>query len=295
MRNANPRRLAGRVAESGLFRRARSLWDANQRDWNLPLSKWQKLTTGVFIILRDYATGRFPPTFEDQQVAYDAEISYSTALPGMTPEEIALNDIRKPFWHGALGRRYITDFTHICRALESCDVVPPQSLLELGCGSGWTAEFLAATGFDVLGTTLSPVEVDTARRRIDSLTRKWPSAHLEYRSAPMESVTDAVADRAPFDCVYVYEALHHAFDWRTAIAQAYDCLRPGGWLLICNEPNILHTCIAYRVARIANIHEIGFGRSALLRALKQSGFRRTRVLRNRCHLFVRHHWIAAQK
>jgi len=65
--------------------------------------------------------------------------------------------------------------------------------------------------------------------------------------------------------------------------------------LICNEPNILHTWVGSRVARVANIHEIGFGRSALLRALKQSGFRRTRVLRNRCHLFVRHHWIAAQK
>jgi 2-polyprenyl-3-methyl-5-hydroxy-6-metoxy-1,4-benzoquinol methylase len=278
-----------------MLRSARGLWNENIQNWNLPLTKRQKLLTGIYIILHDFAEGRFPPTFDDRCKAYDAEIRYSSCLPGLTAEEIAVAELRKPFWRGELGRQFLVNHAHVCEALEDCGVVPPQSLLELGCGGGWSAEFLAAAGYDVLGTTISPVEVGHADKRVASLVAKELAPALEYRVSPMESVAGAVRDRTPFDCAYVIEALHHAFDWREALASVHACLKPGAWFLICNEPNALHTCISYRAARIANIHEIGFRRTELLRAIKRTGFSRVRVLRNRSDFYVRPHWIAAQK
>jgi ubiquinone/menaquinone biosynthesis C-methylase UbiE len=55
----------------------------------------------------------------------------------------------------------------------------------------------------------------------------------------MEEVCAATEHLGPFDAVFVYEALHHAYDWRKACAEAYRCLKPGGWFLLCNEPNLL--------------------------------------------------------
>lgn len=102
------------------------------------------------------------------------------------------------------------------------------------------------------------------------LEAKGLSPAFKFVAAPMESVHKAVATGS-FDAAFVYEALHHAFDWREAIRSAHACLRDGGWFLICNEPNVLHTCISYRVAKLSNTHEIGFRKSALVGELQKTG------------------------
>ena len=126
------------------------------------------------------------------------------------------------------------------------------------------------------------------------LEAKGLSPALKFVAAPMESVHKAVATGS-FDAAFVYEALHHAFDWREAIRSAHACLRDGGWFLICNEPNVLHTCISYRVAKLSNTHEIGFRKSALVGELQKTGFRRVVSVGVKLHCWVRHHWLLAQK
>ena len=68
---------------------------------------------------------------------------------------------------------------------------------------------------------------------------------------PMESVADFLQDKEvlPFDVVFVFEALHHAYDWHQSLKSAFECLKPGGWLIICNEPNLIHTFVSYRIAK----------------------------------------------
>jgi SAM-dependent methyltransferase len=111
----------------------------------------------------------------------------------------------------------------------------------------------------------------------------------------MEEVDEAVRELPPFDAVFVFEALHHAFAWREAIDAAYRCLRPGGWLLLCDEPNWLHIFISYRVARLSNTHEVGFTRGQLTGQMREAGFREIVIARNRFHFLLRAHWLAAQK
>src|SRR5512142_1033407 len=55
------RPLARNLASSWLFRRARSLWQRNQHDVLMPLSRLDKLLVGTYLILRDLGEGRFPP------------------------------------------------------------------------------------------------------------------------------------------------------------------------------------------------------------------------------------------
>ena len=283
------------LAYSPVLKSGRNLWERNQSDWNLPLSKFQKLMVGGHLILKDYADGIFPPTFTDQQKAYDAEIAYRESLPGRALADVRDLEMRKPFWYGSAVKTYMAHFRNLAMAFEKLGVQPPQKLLELGCGTGWMAEFLAQMNFQVLGTSISPSDIEDAQSRKKGLEAKRLDVNLDFRVAPMESVDQAVADQMPFDAVFVFEALHHAYDWRRTIEASFACLKPGGWLLIANEPNRLHTFISYRVGRLSNTHEIGMSGNQLRRQMKAVGFRKVRALRNRLSLFVRPHWIAAQK
>ena len=286
--------MAGALASSAVFRRGRTLFAENSRNWNLPLSKLDKLWTGSWLILDDYCKGVFPPTFPDQQKAYQAEKDYRFSLPGVTSAEVARSCMTKPFWLGLHGRNYLTHFNQLTASLELTEVRPPAKLLELGCGSGWMSEFLATIGYDVCGTTISDDDVADACRRVKSLEAKGLSPALRYIAAPMESVHQKVA-AGSFDAAFVYEALHHAFDWREAVHSAHACLRDGGWLLICNEPNALHTCVSYRVARLSNTHEIGFSKRELKAELEKTGFKKIISTGVTLHCWFRPHWLLAQK
>ena len=111
----------------------------------------------------------------------------------------------------------------------------------------------------------------------------------------MEQVHEATATKGPFDAVFVYEALHHAYDWRVACEQAYKCLKPGGWFLICNEPNLLHTLISYRYSQLSRSPEIGFNKGEVFRFLNESGFRNRTVLAKRFGFYARGFWVAVQR
>jgi hypothetical protein len=61
------RRVAQSIAESWFLRRGKRLWEENQKNWNLPLTRKDKVLSGIYVILSHYSDGLFPPTFADQQ------------------------------------------------------------------------------------------------------------------------------------------------------------------------------------------------------------------------------------
>jgi SAM-dependent methyltransferase len=288
-------KLAGLLSRSFLFSRGRRLHEQNSKHWHLPLSKADKLWVGSFMILRDYSVGQFPPTFEDQQTAYEAERDYNESLPGVSLTDLQAAHARKPFWGPARFAKYSRDFVRLLKLFERIQVSKGQRLLEVGCGPGWTAEFLAMSGFSVVGTTIAPHDVLLAQQRAQGFLQRGLTDTLEFKEAPMESVDTLFSPPGQFDVAYAYEALHHAFDWRKAVQALHRCLRPGGWLVLANEPNVLHTCISYRLARLSNTHEIGFRQKDLLSGLRVAGFNRLRIFAPKINNLVSQHWIAAQK
>jgi len=289
------RTFAKRLARSLFLSRGRHLFAQNSQNWDFPLSKFDKLLAGIYIILDDYSQGQFPPKFEDQAMAYAAEVAYRDTLPGLDLTTIRRTALRKPFWFGRAAENYLSQYIKLIHLLEQIKVAPPARLLELGCGTGWMAEFLAITGFDVTGTSLAPADIEDARERLKSVAAKGLSVQLRFEIAAMESIADTIRLWNHYDAVFVFQALHHAFDWRQAIQSSFECLRPGGWLLICSEPNLLHTLISYRVAKLSNTHEIGFSRRELTRHLFKVGFTPVKYVSPFFHFWVNHHWIVAQK
>lgn len=294
--NPSPaRRLAGWLADSPLTAPGRRLMEANLRDYHLPLSKWGKLAAGGWLILRDYADGRFPPTFEDQQKAYQGEIDYFASIPGADRERMIADHVVKPFWDAHWFGKYAADLTRLLRVFEQLGVPANAHLLELGCGCGWMAEFLAIKGYDVTGTTIAPDDVGIGEKRAAALVARGLPPRLRFRIAPMESVDESVRDLGPFDVVFVFEALHHAFDWRKAIHAGARALKPGGWLVLANEPNLLHTFVSYRVGRLTNTHEIGMSGPQLRAEMAAAGLAEQRVFQPSFDNRITAHWIAARR
>jgi 2-polyprenyl-3-methyl-5-hydroxy-6-metoxy-1,4-benzoquinol methylase len=289
------RRVAGALSSSFLLRRGKTLWEKNSKDWNYPLSKFDKLWCGAYLIASDYAAGKFPPQFKDQAAAYQNEIDYHTSVPGMDLAQMQRSQITKPFWNAHSCDRFFRDFNRLFTILESHGVKPPQRVLELGCGSGWMAEMLAQAGYSVVGTTISRHDIEIANRKAEATRIKDPKADLQFIEHPMESVDEIPGARSAFDAVFVYEALHHAFDWKQTLRASAAILKSGGWLLVAAEPNQMHTFIAYRVATLSRTHEIGFSRSALVNELKACGFSEVKVLQPSFDNRVSPFWIMARK
>jgi 2-polyprenyl-3-methyl-5-hydroxy-6-metoxy-1,4-benzoquinol methylase len=269
--------------------------EQNETDWTLPLSKAGKLQAGLYLILRDYERGLFPPQFPDRQIAYQAEVDYAESIPGVSSETVNAGLMTKPFVFGGAMDTYLTDFTRICAMLTECGVRPPARILELGCGHGWMTEFLTTGGYHVTGTSIADDDILWARKRIPALQTKGIVSVMSFEVSPMEEVAERVGPKGGYDAVFVYAALHHAFDWREAIQSATDCLKPGGWLLICCEPNVFHTFISYRVARLTNTHEVGMSGPALRAQMRRCGLTEIRNFGPRLHFWLRAHWLAGQK
>jgi 2-polyprenyl-3-methyl-5-hydroxy-6-metoxy-1,4-benzoquinol methylase len=289
------RRIAGICSSSLFFKKGRELWEKNSKNWNYPLSKWDKLWCGGYIILNDFAAGIFPPRFEDQAQAYQNEIEYPASVPGVDVVDVQKGHATKPFWGAAGTAKYLGDFNRLFAILQRYGVNPGQRLLELGCGTGWMAEFFAVAGYSVVGTTISHWDLELAEKKARAHECKELSSTLEFRDCAMESVDEISEFRGAFDAAFVYEALHHAFDWRKTLHAVAATLKNNGWLLLGSEPNRLHTCISYRVAKLSRTHEIGFSKNDLVRELNAAGFGKVEVLRPRFDNWITHFWIVARK
>ena len=290
-------KISQKISNCPFFTKAKKLWEDNQNNFFLPLNKFQKLYVGIYVILKDYSEGIFPPTFEDQQLAYDNEMNYFYNLPGIKPSLILDSEIRKPFWFS--NEKYIKYFVKISEIMNKCGIKPPQKIIELGAGSGWMCEFFSAMKFQAIATTIAPDNIKQINKRIASLKEKDIDVTLQVFQTPMETIDEFFKENnpqiLPVDAVFVFEALHHAYDWEKSIESAFKSLKSGGWLLICNEPNLLHTFISYRVAKLSNTHEIGLSRSSLIKKMKEIGFQKIVTYSNKIDFMVKTHWIVAQK
>ncbi len=105
-----------------------------------------------------------------------------------------------------------------------------QTILDAACGIGTQALGLAARGYQVAASDLSPAEVERARREaaLRGLT-------LDFSVADMRAAFDAHG-RRQFDLVIACDnSLPHLLtddDLRQALGQFHACLRPGGGCLL---------------------------------------------------------------
>jgi 2-polyprenyl-3-methyl-5-hydroxy-6-metoxy-1,4-benzoquinol methylase len=106
----------------------------------------------------------------------------------------------------------------ILRMLSSLALQQPR-IIDLGCGTGWLTEKLAAYGA-VTGVDLSDEAVAEARRR---------APHVAYIAANFFEVP---LPEAQFDVVISQDVLAHVADQRGYVALAARLLKPGGHMIV---------------------------------------------------------------
>jgi SAM-dependent methyltransferase len=105
------------------------------------------------------------------------------------------------------------------RFYPTCDRHAP--VLDLGCGIGFWLEEYGRRGFtDLTGADLSQQSLALARRRceLNGITAKYSIQNAQMMSLPDES----------FEHVVCTGVVHHSPDPRSAIAEMFRVLRPGG-------------------------------------------------------------------
>lgn len=146
------------------------------------------------------------------------------------------------------------------------DLLPPAParVLDMGCGTGWTTEFLHRSGYEVVG-------VDIAAEMID-LAREVPA-----RSAIQFVVADyeAMPDLGLFDAALFFDALHHAEDERIALTAVYRALHPTGRVVL-SEPGLGHHLTPDSVRAMAEfgVTEKEMPPAHIIRVAKEVGFAR---------------------
>jgi SAM-dependent methyltransferase len=288
------KRVATALASSLLFSRARRLLEKNRADWNLRVSRTDNLLICFYLILCDYAAGLFPPLHLDRATAYEKEKQYGHGLGGVSWEEFRAKEMRKPFWDANAADKHLNDFVRLLRLFESLGIGPGSRVLEMGCGSGWIAEFFALTGYNVVATTIAPTDESAVESRAAALRAKGVTSDFVFKLTPMEEV-DHVVELNSFDAAYIHQALHHAYDWRAALRAAFRTLKPGGRMIIADEPNVLHTFTSYRMGKLSGTHEIGLSRRHIIRCLRDSGYREVRAISPRFDDRLHPLWIVARK
>ena len=138
-------------------------------------------------------------------------------------------NFNKPFsleW----GHEPFVKWATIAAAMSALGATAGDSVLDVGCGEGWTTLFLAEAGFEPLGVDLAPAHV---RMGIDRAARWGCVARFEV--ADMETLDVG----QQFDFVLVYNALHHCTRQELAIERIAQHAKPGAWVLF-GEPSWLH-------------------------------------------------------
>jgi SAM-dependent methyltransferase len=142
---------------------------------------------------------------------------------------------------------------------------PHGSILDLGCGPGWTSLFLARAGWDVVGVDISDrmIEIARARAQKDGVPATFAVSDME----------ELDLERRDFDAVLLFDSLHHCPGNAQVLRRACEHLRPGGHLLLL-EPSWLHLYSPHARAfsRQYGVTELGFSRRYLRRALRLAGF-----------------------
>lgn len=107
--------------------------------------------------------------------------------------------------------------------------VSPCTAVDLGCGAGNYAIWLASMGFEITGIDISPRAVELAERLAAEKS-------VRCRFMAKDLTGDLGKDIPLFDFAFDWEVLHHVFpeDREKYVGNVHSILRPGGkYLSVC--------------------------------------------------------------
>ena len=147
-----------------------------------------------------------------------------------------------------------------------------QSVLELGCGTGYFTRELAVTGAQISAIDISPELLEVAKQECSSENVRFEIQNAYAMTFPDET----------FDSVVGSGVLHH-LEIEAALKEIQRVLKPGGSIYF-TEPNMMNPQIAVQknVPAIKKLlgdspDETAFFRWSLRRRLERTGFHAVRI------------------
>jgi trans-aconitate methyltransferase len=127
------------------------------------------------------------------------------------------------------------------------DPGPAERILDLGCGTGYLTNLIAAAGARVTG-------IDNSADMIARATKEYPQ--IEFKNL---SITEAHFDQ-PFDAIFSNAALHWVLEKEKAVDRICENLKTGGRLVVEMGGKGNVQSIVTAIKKILNQH--GFGERA---------------------------------
>ncbi len=107
-------------------------------------------------------------------------------------------------------------------------------LLDLGCGSGAAADYLASRcGVEIVCVTNSPAQGEICRRKFEKFDGRVRVIVADFDGLDLP--------RESFDAIYALESIGYTKDLEAWLARCWQSLKPGGRLLI-RSPGSLDHC-----------------------------------------------------
>lgn len=145
---------------------------------------------------------------------------------------------------------------------------PPARLLDLGCGTGWTSNFFAMSGYQVLGVDIAKEAILAAKENFKS------TENLSFEQADYD---DLKYDNA-FDVAVFFDSLHHSDDQTLVLKAAYKTLKSGGVIVLC-EPGLGHhkSPTSVEAVKLYGVSERDMPPRLSKKSLKEAGFSNIKV------------------
>lgn len=175
------------------------------------------------------------------------------------------HSINKPFSDVKCGE-YLMEIGLIMCLLPNT----PSTLLDFGCGTGWTSCFFAKRGYDVTAQDIAALNIEYAM-----INKK--KEHIENLKFVVSDYED-LNFNSEFDCAVFFDCLHHAENEGNALRSAYKALKPGGVLVIC-EPGKGHGKNSQSIDAVKkyNVTEKDMPPGHVVKIGKQVGFSESKI------------------
>ncbi len=216
-------RCPGCLRDGSLVLSARRRDEREVRDGTLACASCRRefpVVDGVADLLAD------PPDFVARESAGLERFAAVMRADGWDRARILeLPDVDLDYWRGQAGA--------MRALLQRASLEPGQRLLDVGSNTCWASNIFASRGLEVVALDICLCELQGLRTA---------DYFIEEREVFFERVRSTMfapaLASASFDYVFCCEVLHHndAAHLRRTLAEMFRVLRPGGRLLVINEP-----------------------------------------------------------
>lgn len=159
-----------------------------------------------------------PTDDEGKTLFYSTYANFERAVLSQVREETYGEDIGQFSWLTA------DEFRRFCHWL---DLGPGSHVLEVACGSGGPALFMArTTGCHVTGIDINESGINTANQMAQS---QGLSGQVRFQQC--DAAQPLLFDDASFDAITCIDAINHIYNRLDLLREWYRVLRPGGRIL----------------------------------------------------------------